>query len=216
MKTLLILTLLCLTLTESKTGIFDSIIDKLNVKPYVAPNRPSYIVKKLQLARVPITLSNVISKSSIDSLGYIQVSQRAINFFKKHLNDKGVVVNVEDSFNYWKGRMNITRYAYGMEVDGDKIKFAYFEVEIENNIIKRRKRLVPCSDPTADERNPLKQQCIKVDDYDLEDDEIEQLHQLLVSKCNEVLLPRIKEIKSIVSSSVFLAENPSLFLIEDN
>lgn len=97
-----------------------------------------------------------------------------------------------------------------------KSNYAYFEVEIENNIIKRRKKLVPCSDPTADERNPLKQQCIKVDDLELEDDEIEELHQLLVSKCNEILLPRITEIKSIVSSSVFLAETPSLFLIDDN
>ena len=59
----------------------------------------------------------MISKSSIDSLGYIEVSQRAINFFKKHINDKGVVVNVEDHFNYFEGR-----YAYGMEVEGDKIK----------------------------------------------------------------------------------------------
>ena len=50
------------------------------------------------------------------------MSQRAINFFKKHINDKGVVVNVEDHFNYFEGRMNITRYAYGMEVEGDKIK----------------------------------------------------------------------------------------------
>lgn len=65
----------------------------------------------------------MISKSSIDSLGYIEVSQRAINFFKKYINDKGVVVNVEDHFNYFEGRMNITRYAYGMEVEGDKIKF---------------------------------------------------------------------------------------------
>ena len=123
MKTLVILFLLCFSLTESKKGIFDSIIEKLNVKPYVAPKRTSYVVKKLQIARVPITLSNVISKSSIDSLGYIEVSQRAINFFKKHINDKGVVVNVEDHFNYFEGRMNITRYAYGMEVEGDKIKF---------------------------------------------------------------------------------------------
>ena len=63
------------------------------------------------------------SPKLLEFLSYIEVSQRAINFFKKHINDKGVVVNVEDHFNYFEGRMNITRYANGMEVEGNKIKF---------------------------------------------------------------------------------------------
>ena len=200
--------LLCLLFISisCNTKLLDTIISRLSHRFPLPKTQTQIFVTNIHNAKIPITINTNLNKNALSSLLNVDVSEKAIKFFESHINDT-LSVNSDSSFNYQQGRtkMSLTKSAYGIEVIDDQVHIVYFEVEIEGTIYKNdKKMLVPCDGP----RRPgqliqrhCRQSVVSKGEGEYAANELHLIRRQLEVKCNEELINRINDLKSVMVKS---------------
>ena len=191
------------------TKLLDSIISRLSHRIPNPKIQSQIFVTNIHNTKIPITMNNSLNKNALSTLLNVDVSQKAIKFFESHINDP-LSVNIDSYFNYMQGRtkMSLTKSAYGMEIIDDQAHIVYFEVEIEGTIYKNdRKMLVPCDGPSRPGQlihRHCRQSRPNKGEGEYAAYELQLIRRQLEEKCNEELIQRINDLKSVMVKN-FLA-----------